>query len=86
MRRLFLLVTLAVLLATMLVVSAGPAHALRLVGRVPFGPSGGFSTSHTVCTTAVGSNANALHMFEWRAGGEVCWINAPAQEAHDLVE
>jgi hypothetical protein len=86
MRRLILLVTLAVLMATMLVASAGAAQALRLVGRVPFGPGAGFSTSHTVCTTAVGSSANALQMFEWRAGGEVCWINAPAQQAHDLVE
>jgi hypothetical protein len=86
MRRLILLVTLAVLMATMLVASAGAAQALQFVGRVPFGPSGGFSTSHSVCTTVVDSNANTLQMFEWRAGGEVCWINAPAQEAHDLVE
>jgi hypothetical protein len=86
MRRLFLLVTLAVLMATTLVASSGAAQALQFVGRVPFGPSGGFSTSHTICTTAVDSSANVLKMFEWRAGGEVCWINAPAQEAHDLVE
>ena len=85
MRRLMVLVSAALLMLTILVASAGAAQALRLVGRVPFGPGGGFSTSHTACNTAVGSSANALQMFEWRAGGEVCWINAPAKEAHDLV-
>ena len=84
MRRFMVLGTVVVLMAAMLVASAGAAQAF--VGRVPFGPQGGFPTSHTVCSTAVGSNANALKMFEWRSGGQVCWINAPAQEAHDLVE
>jgi len=75
MRRFIVLVTVALLMLTILVASAGVAQAIR----APFMPGGGFSTSHTVCTTAVGINAYGLQMFEWRVGGEVCWINAPAQ-------
>jgi hypothetical protein len=81
MRRLMLLVMLVLFMTAFLAMSAGAAQA---VGRVPFGPSGGIPVDQTICSVLTDGTPGA--MFEWRAEGQVCWVNFPAQEAHDLVE
>ena len=83
MRRLMVLVTVVLLMSTMLVVAtAEAAEALRLVGRVPFGPQSGTAIEPTsACETLAGAAT-----FEWRSGGRACWITFPAQDAFSNVE
>ena len=75
MRRLRMLVAMVVLTAAMLVASAGVAQALAStpgtvkIVRVP----SGVPVDLAVCEVLAGDSA----MFEWRAGGEVCWVNSP---------
>jgi hypothetical protein len=76
MRRLVVLATVVVLMTAMLVGSAAPALALVEPKCCRVSPP-------TVCNTVAG-----VASFEWRAGGTVCWLEAPAwdlvQDAQDL--
>jgi hypothetical protein len=83
MRRLMVLVTVVLLMTAMLVVAtAEAAEALQLVGRVPFGSQRGTAIEPTsACETLAGVAA-----FEWRSGGQACWITFPAQDAFSNVE
>ena len=79
MRRLVVLVTVALLMVAMLVSSAGSAQAI--MGRVPFGPDGGVAVPRTACTVLADDSA----MYEWRAGGRVCWANNPVHNIFSVV-
>jgi hypothetical protein len=77
-----MLVTVALLMTAMLVASAGAAQALGPQIRLPFGSGEGKPVEPaTTCETTAGVAA-----FEWRSGGQACWITFPAQDAFSNVE
>ncbi len=70
-RRFMMLITVVLVMRTMFVASAAPAMAFTIRDftdccRV---------SPPTVCNTVAG-----VAQFEWRAGGTVCWLDAPAWE------
>jgi hypothetical protein len=75
MRRLTMLVTVVLVMTVMLVASAGGAQGLAgtsgtvIIDRTPSGAP----VDLAVCELLAGDSA----LFEWRAGGEVCWVNSP---------
>jgi hypothetical protein len=79
MRRFMVLVTVVLLMTAMLVASAAPALAVLLRSE----PKCCRVSPPTACNTVAG-----VAGFEWRAGGTVCWLEAPAwelvQDAQDL--
>jgi hypothetical protein len=73
-RRFVLLVTASLLVATVLVLTASPAMAAAL--RPPIAGimgGGGVPVDPAACEVPADGSA----MFEWRAGGEVCWFTPP---------
>jgi hypothetical protein len=75
MKRLMLLVTVALLMAAMLLAGTAPAMAAAI--RPPIAGimgGGGVPVDPAVC----GALADGSAMFGWRAGGEVCWFTPPA--------
>jgi hypothetical protein len=66
MWRLKMALSVAVLVASMLVVTAAPALGARTLGA-----SEGVPVDATACEILVGEHGTGL--FEWRAGG-VCWL------------
>jgi hypothetical protein len=82
MKRIILLVTVVLLMAAMLVMSVVPALAVTRepddgplfpTGRA--GPAWGVPVEPTTaCNTLAG-----IAGFEWRAGGEVCWLQLPVR-------
>jgi hypothetical protein len=78
MRRFMVVVTVVLLMTAMFVASAAPALAVLPTERKCCRVS-----PPTVCNTVAG-----IAQFEWRAGGTVCWLEAPAwelvQDAQDL--
>jgi hypothetical protein len=68
MRRFKVLVTVALVMAAMVALMAFPAFAVTRAGPawgVPVEPP-------TACNTVAG-----IAGFEWRSGGEVCWLTLP---------
>ncbi len=75
MRRLMVLVTVALLMTAMLVASAGSAQGLAQTSgtvKIEKVPSG-VPVDPAACETVAG-----VAGFEWRAGGEVCWLTLPS--------
>ena len=70
MRRFMVLVTVVLLMTAMLVASAAPALAVLRAE-----PKCCRVSPPTACNTVAGVGG-----FEWRAGGEVCWLELPAWE------
>jgi phosphate-selective porin len=74
MRRFVVLVTVVVLMTAMLAASAQSAQGLASTAgtvKTVRTPSG-VPVEATACETVAG-----VAGFEWRAGGEVCWLNLP---------
>ena len=69
------LVTAALLMTAMLVAAVAPAFAVTLEpdDGNPRGPAWGVAVEPTWACDTVADIAG----FEWRAGGEVCWLNLP---------
>ena len=76
MRRIRMLVAMVLLTAAMLVATLTPAFAVTLEpdDGNPRGPAWGVRVPTTACDTVAGTAG-----FEWRAGGEVCWLNLPVR-------
>jgi uncharacterized BrkB/YihY/UPF0761 family membrane protein len=72
MRRFWVLVTVVVLMTAMLMASVAPAMAVVAAHRHPVGPAWGVPVSTAACETVAGVGG-----FEWRGGGDVCWLNLP---------
>jgi hypothetical protein len=79
MRRFIMLATVALVMTAMLVASAGIAQGLPIrtvtIERLP----SSVPVDLAVCEVLADDSA----MFDWRAGGEVCWVNSPVS-ADDL--
>jgi type 1 fimbria pilin len=71
MRRFIMLVTMALLLATMLVASTGVAQALPSGTVSIVRTDSGVAVDPAACEWAAGTAG-----LEWRAGG-VCWLELP---------
>jgi hypothetical protein len=65
LKRIVTVLLVAVLVTTMIVLTSTPAFARRAFGGVQVHPS----------TCQVLADDSAL--FEWRAGGKVCWFTPP---------
>lgn len=82
MRRFVVLVTVVVLVAAMVVLSVSPALAItkRIEKASPVisaVSSGGTPVEPTwACETVAGVGG-----FQWRDGGEVCWLTLPGWDA-----
>jgi hypothetical protein len=76
MRRFMVLVTVVLLMMAMLVATLTPAFAVTLEpdDGNPRGPKWGVPVTTSACSTVAG-----VAGFEWRAGGEVCWLNLPVR-------
>jgi hypothetical protein len=80
MKRLMMLVTVVLVMAAMLVVAMAPTFAVTrepddgnpLTTGSRAGPAWGVPVTTTACDTVAG-----VAGFEWRAGGDVCWLNLP---------
>jgi hypothetical protein len=80
MKRLMMLVTLVLVMAATLVVAMAPTFAVTrgpddgnlLTTGSRAGPAWGVPVTITACDTVAG-----VAGFEWRAGGDVCWLNLP---------
>ena len=66
MKRIVRVLAVGVLVATILVVASVPAFAR---------PKFGQEVPTTVCSAVVEEGDSGL--FEWRDGGEVCWLTPP---------
>jgi hypothetical protein len=71
-RRIMGLVAVVLVMTAMLAASVAPAMAVVAAHRQPVGPAWGVPVTTTACETVAG-----IAGFEWRAGGEVCWLNLP---------
>jgi len=65
LKRLVRVLVVAVVVTTMLVVASAPAFARAL--------RGGLAVEPAACELL----ADGPGLFEWRAGGEVCWFTPP---------
>ena len=77
MRRIMLLVTVALVMAAMMVAMAMPALAVTPEpddGDPRRGPAWGVRVPTTACDTVAGTAG-----FEWRGGGDGCWLNLPVR-------
>ena len=78
MRRFMVLVKVVLVMTAMLVATLTPAFAVTLEpddgNPQRRGPAWGVPVSTTACATVAG-----IAGFEWRAGGEVCWLNLPVR-------
>jgi hypothetical protein len=72
MKRLMVVLMLSVTMAVMFAITSVPALAVAIRPPVA-GPAWGVSVEPpTACNTVAG-----VAGFEWRAGGEVCWLTLP---------
>jgi hypothetical protein len=73
MRRFMVLVTLSVTMAAMFALTSVPALAAAIRPPVARDPAWGVPVEATsACQTVAG-----VAGFEWRSGGEVCWLTLP---------
>ncbi len=78
MRRLIVLVTVVLVMVVMSVATLVPAFAVTMEpddgNPQRRGPAWGERVPTTACDTVAGTAG-----FEWRAGGDVCWLNLPVR-------
>ncbi len=82
MRRLVVLVTVVLVMMAMLVASAAPALAFVIPGL-------GGRTDSKCCRVSPPAACNTVAGvgdFQWRAGGTVCWLEAPGWEVIQDLE